>query len=349
MCDDWSFCQTKLRQVSRTFALNIQVLRGDLAQSVLLAYLWCRIIDTVEDAPAFPPSKKVEALHAFANLILANPTDDGACQRWAESLVDLDGRPEELELVHSSDRVARCYAQLPDEFRNGINPSVAEMARGMALYLQRSANTGACVLEDVQDLEQYCYYVAGTVGEFLTRLFAMDRKLSPQVHQRLQARAVSFGLGLQMTNIAKDVMTDIDRGWCYIPRTVFQGAGVNEGPTGWTPDDASSRHIASLMVQIAKKHLRSALEYVLILPRTCRRIRLFCIWPLWMALETLKMLDDQHFAYSPGTSPKISRKKVRTIIRNSSLLFWSNRWLQKDFDRRFSRDTGFPDNPDRSR
>jgi farnesyl-diphosphate farnesyltransferase len=45
------FCGLVLPAVSRTFAIGIRVLPGDLGRAVLTSYLICRIADTVEDAP----------------------------------------------------------------------------------------------------------------------------------------------------------------------------------------------------------------------------------------------------------------------------------------------------------
>ena len=47
----WAYAEEILLQVSRTFALNINVLKGKLHKSILLAYLYLRIADTVEDDP----------------------------------------------------------------------------------------------------------------------------------------------------------------------------------------------------------------------------------------------------------------------------------------------------------
>ena len=71
-------------------------------------------------------------------------------------------------------------------------------------------------LIDVADLDQYCYYVAGTVGHLLTALFPLHhRRLSKDHEKRLKALATSFGLGLQLTNIIKDVADDARRGWSF--------------------------------------------------------------------------------------------------------------------------------------
>jgi len=45
--DNWKYCRETLPKVSRTFALNISVLKGDLYKSILIAYLFCRIDDHV--------------------------------------------------------------------------------------------------------------------------------------------------------------------------------------------------------------------------------------------------------------------------------------------------------------
>ena len=48
--DPFRFCVEILPQVSRTFAINIRILTGDLHRSILCAYLFCRIVDTAEDS-----------------------------------------------------------------------------------------------------------------------------------------------------------------------------------------------------------------------------------------------------------------------------------------------------------
>jgi len=60
--DDWNYCVSTLPKVSRTFALNISVLKGDLHKSILIAYLFCRTIDTVEDASKLETSIKIKLL-----------------------------------------------------------------------------------------------------------------------------------------------------------------------------------------------------------------------------------------------------------------------------------------------
>ena len=53
-----------LPEVSRTFALSIRVLPGELGRAVLAAYLLCRIADTLEDEPVAPAGAKAVIVDA---------------------------------------------------------------------------------------------------------------------------------------------------------------------------------------------------------------------------------------------------------------------------------------------
>ena len=96
------------------------------------------------------------------------------------------------------------------------------MSGGMVEF-QRSASADG--LQDVAQLDRYCYHVAGVVGETLTALFC---DYSDEIDRRrddLLALSVSFGQGLQMINILKDMWEDRRRGVCWLPRDVFRATG----------------------------------------------------------------------------------------------------------------------------
>src|SRR3954471_9371218 len=60
------FSREILPAVSRTFALSIRLLPGDLGAAVRDAYLLCRIADTIEDAPTMPAGEKADLLTLLA-------------------------------------------------------------------------------------------------------------------------------------------------------------------------------------------------------------------------------------------------------------------------------------------
>jgi len=307
-------------------------LRGELYRSVLLAYLWCRIIDTVEDAPGVDSGIKVKALREFAGLFEQLNLNLEAMTAWAGRLSELKGAPDELDLLHHTEHVTRCFCELPETHRRAIRPSVIRMAQGMADFQQRMNGAATIALRDEEDLDRYCYYVAGTVGELLTQLFLLQGRLSTKRRSVLERHAVSFGLGLQLTNITKDVMIDCTRGWCYVPTSFLDRVQTSQQAFLANADPDTARRVVGLMILKAERHLNDGLAYTLALPPSWRRIRLFCIWPLWMAIHTLRMMASPGFTYQHGESPKIDRSLVRRIVRVSSLCFWSDTWLKSRYE-----------------
>jgi len=55
---DSKFCSDMLPRVSRTFAICIRLLPADLEHSVLIAYLLCRVADTIEDTTGLNSAEK---------------------------------------------------------------------------------------------------------------------------------------------------------------------------------------------------------------------------------------------------------------------------------------------------
>src|SRR6185503_11257066 len=161
---------------------------------------------------------------------------------------------------------------------------VAIMGAGMVKFQEEPAHG----LADLAALDQYCYHVAGVVGEMLTKLFC---EYSPEIahnRDRMLQLAVAFGQGLQMTNILKDVWDDLERGMCWLPRDVFAEAGFDLAQLApGCGDEAFARGMRRL-IAIAHAHLRSALQYTLLIPRREAAIRNFCLWSIGMAVLTLR-------------------------------------------------------------
>ena len=148
------------------------------------------------------------------------------------------------------------------------------------------------------DLDEYCYYVAGVVGEMLTELFCEYSREYRAQSRRTPGLAVSFAQGLQMTNILKDVWEDRSRGACWLPQEVFTPHGVDLARLSpATPDpgfDAGMREL----IGVAHAHLRNALDYTLLIPGKETGIRRFCLWAVGLAVLTLRKIHK-----NPGFTP----------------------------------------------
>ncbi|MCK7460181.1 phytoene/squalene synthase family protein [Idiomarina aminovorans] len=82
--------------------------------------------------------------------------------------------------------------------------SISEFLRGM------SYDTGTVEIKDKDELDDYCYCVAGTVGEMMCEALGSKDK-------RAIDHAIDLGIAMQMTNIARDVYEDAALGRRYLP------------------------------------------------------------------------------------------------------------------------------------
>ena len=159
-------------------------------------------------------------------------------------------------------------------------------------------------------MEDYCYYVAGVVGEMLTELYGNHDQEILSHRDQLMPLARSFGQGLQMTNILKDVWEDLDRGACWLPADVFNELGYSlERLTPGETDPGFEEGIYSL-IALAHYRLKEALFYTLNISVSNRQIRLFNLWSLAMAMLTLRKIY-RHPGYSAAREVKIGRQSVK--------------------------------------
>jgi farnesyl-diphosphate farnesyltransferase len=140
--------------------------------------------------------------------------------------------------------------------------------------------------------------------------------------------AVSFGQGLQMTNIIKDVWEDFERSACWMPRNYFNDDLSNLQRKESTENFQNG--IESL-VGITHNHLQNAMKYILLIPQNEKGIRRFCYWALGMAVLTMQKVDE-NLDYTNGEQVKISRNSVKTTILLTNITVGSNFWLKKLFD-----------------
>ena len=309
---DREFCQDMLPKVSRTFAICIKLLPRDLEHSVLIAYLLCRVADTLEDSASLLLPEKMSLLDTFSRCF---DTDVPDAELLRETF-DSPASDDEL-LAREAHVVLAEFHRLPPSHQDAVRPWVKEMCTGMAEFAGKTnASAGHVAIGTVEELERYCYYVAGTVGHLLTELFRQHKPIpTPDQYEKMESLATSFGLGLQLTNIIKDVADDKRRGQSFLPRQLCQDAGVSPEDIQDTTHLGESRQVMQLLIENAKNHLCDALRYSIALPRRHYGIRKFCLTSLYFAVGTLRLADRDPRLLDPEHKVKISRAQVyRTIL-----------------------------------
>lgn len=309
---DHKFCHESLLEVSRTFARPIEMLPGDLRVAVSCGYLLCRIADTIEDNPNLSIQQRDVRYGAF----LAVMEEDADPAEFMGLWRGIEGRDAELHLCQNLDALLRVYRGLPQGMQDKTTRWVIEMTRGMQLYSHRQAEgDGYTALFTVEDLERYCYFVAGTVGHMLTDLFLEEiGDAPPAAALQLREQAEAFGVGLQLTNILKDVTDDRERRVSFIPRTSVARAQLTMENFVDEENRAAAHAAVAPIFAIARDRLDSALEYALAIPADQPSVRLFCLLPLWMAVRTLIHAEGNDAMFVPGAPVKITRPEVEALI-----------------------------------
>ena len=324
---DLAYQQEILPKVSRTFALTIPQLPNPLSETIGNAYLLCRIADTVEDEPALSARDKQEFLQRFIEVV----EGEAPARSFAGDLGPLLSTATieaERDLVANTPKVIRVTHGFRPVQREALERCVRIMSLGMAEF-QRSATPEG--LNDVPALNRYCYHVAGVVGETITRLLC---DYSPRIGKRreeLLRLSTSFGQGLQMVNILKDMWDDRRRGVCWLPRDVFLAAGSDL--SALVSKRSNPQFVAGLLglVGMARDHLLAALRFTLLIPASETGIRRFLLWALGMAVLTLRRINA-HPDFTDGNEVKISRRQVRSTVLVTSALVRSDQALQLLFN-----------------
>lgn len=316
-----------LEGVSRTFALTIPQLPAPLYPAVANAYLLCRIVDTIEDEISLSPEQKKDFCSRFIDIVKTG----AHAQAFAEELAPLLSKqtiPAEHSLIRLIPRVITVTHRLDAAQIEALACCVETMASGMPIYQALDLHAG---LRTMKDMDDYCYYVAGCVGEMLAKLFC---HYSPEIashRDELLKLSVSFGQGLQMTNILKDIWDDAQRGVCWLPQDIFTETGFNLADLTPETDDERFRLGLTHLISVAHGHLQNALTYTQLLPSHEVGLRNFCLWALGMAVLTLKKIKE-NLNFNESRQVKISRNSVKATIIASKLTGRSNLLLSLLFN-----------------
>ena len=319
MNGDFVYQTDILQGVSRTFALTIPQLPRPLGDVVGNAYLLCRITDTIEDEPSLSPVQKQAFSGRFVEVV-AGREDPGPFASELGALLSSSTTENERDLIANTARVIRITHGFRPAQRSALERCVRIMSRGMAEFQLNATPDG---LQDLPHLDRYCYHVAGVVGEMLTELFCEYSEEVAERREELLSLAVSFGQGLQMTNILKDVWDDRRRGACWLPRDIFLEAGFDLGTLPGGQGDPGFAAGLLALAGIARQHLANALRFTLLIPNRETGIRRHCLWALGMAVLTLRRIHSNP-SFRDGQEVKISRKSVWAVaVVTSAVVRWN--------------------------
>lgn len=197
---------------SRSFAIPILNLDSRFMIPVMVQYNLNKAIDTIEDSTALEANEKIELIKSFCASLERVKYPSEVRKRML-----LVTPPEESYVFQNCGSTINLYYTLSEEEKTLSRRWTTELAEGMCQFLTRPIRT-------LRDLNEYCYYVAGTVGIYLTGLLKLKgSNVSEKVYGKLYANAVSFGLFLQKLNIIRDFVEDkVEKGRSFWPQSYFE-------------------------------------------------------------------------------------------------------------------------------
>jgi farnesyl-diphosphate farnesyltransferase len=302
-----AWCREALLRVSRTFALNIRCLSGRMLESVRLAYLLCRAADALEDSW---PGSPAEIGARFDALVAALEGDEAGAKRLAEGATSLNGRSDVALLVRLPALLHVLDALDPRDAAD-IRHCVRTMALGMRRFATRAAErgSGAPYIDDDAELHEYCYVVAGCVGEMLTRLLEHGLPADPSdLAVRRLALAPVVGEALQLTNILLDWPVDIRAGRCHVPASWLARHGLTVRQL--LGDSDRARELSLRLAGLANDALDRVPDYLETVPTREHRYRLFCLLPALWARASLRLAMSEPAFHSKARRPRLSRTSV---------------------------------------
>ncbi|GAB6878290.1 phytoene/squalene synthase family protein [Halorubrum gandharaense] len=315
---DSEWCHDALQDVSRTFALTVDLLEEPMSSHICLGYLLCRIADTVEDAGHIPPEAQTTLLDTYGRAIDPDTETDIATFRTdVDEWIPAD-RNDDWDVVARSPTVVATFDELDAGARSAIVPPVLEMVDGMEMFIDRYADAGGLRIENPDELEKYCYYVAGTVGNLITNLLARN-EIEDGRERRLHENDEEFGKLLQLVNVTKDVHDDYtEENNVYLPAEWFESEGVDQDEA----IEPENREPAARVVSRTADHARSFLDhgqaYLEAMPLSHGNTIEAWSVPYLLAVGTLRELSENPQDALTSTDVKITREEVLSVMSAAS-------------------------------
>jgi phytoene synthase len=195
---------------------------------------------------ALPPDQReaIRAVHTFSRAV-----DD-----CVDESPDPGRAREEIQMWRGE--VAACYEGEPRE----------PAARALRPHLQRFRIPRAYLEEllsgvemdlthlrygTFEELRRYCYRVASVVGLICLRIFGDEE-------ERGRAYAENLGVALQLTNILRDLGSDLKRGRIYLPREELHAFGYPEEALARKERSAAFRELMRFQVERARGFFAAA-------------------------------------------------------------------------------------------
>jgi len=300
------FCRSIMQKVSRSFALTIPLLDKRIREPVMITYLQDRLLDSFEDEGDLNTAKRKKYMDKVVKLFdpeLENNKEDKLIQEIKEEASEFENSVKQL--VVNNDKLKTCFNTLEDNVQEISFRWLSEMNEGMKYYLDKPVET-------FSELNEYCYYVAGTVGGFLTDLIIEMGDITGENKKVLEKNFVESGLFLQKVNIIRDIKLDIiNHKKHYWP---LKELAITESEIIDRDNEKRALEALDKMVQDVKRHTKALVDYYQAIPEEWNGYKKFYSVNNAMGYATLELVENNPDLFYLDKKLKIKKTKVLKIL-----------------------------------
>ena len=302
-----------LEGTSRSFYLSLKELPREIRKQVSLLYMLARTSDTIADSEGGEPEDLLQALESYNEFTQGNSEETPELGELSEFQSNIS----EGLLLKNVGKVVSNISQFSESDQESIRNCLGIIIGGQILDLKRfsSGVNGIPSIEENDELDDYAYRVAGSVGEFWTQM-SLDHlfKIKEENEAEIFENGVRFGKALQMINILRDIPADLELGRCYIPRRSLDEHGMSPSDLLDSSKMESFRPLYNEYLDLTDQHLDSAVQYIEMLPHSQFRLRGSCMLPVIIGKKTVSLLRGRN-VLDPEKKVKISRSEVKEVVK----------------------------------
>ena len=308
---------TLLKDTSRSFFVTLEMLPKRIRRQVGLLYLLARVADTIADTKTGSAQQLIDALSQYDSVAQGESNELPEFTDIA-SLQEHDG---EARLMRDVEKAVSALSLFEDDDKKLMRECLEIIISGQTLDLQRfgpANETGSIsALQTDEELDDYTYRVAGSVGDFWTHM-SCNHLLNQSYSngskgEQLFSLGTRFGKALQMINILRDIPEDLRFGRCYIPLDSLVDIGFEPKDLLDVDNMGKFRPLYDRYLDITDAHLDAAIRYISMLPYTQFRLRAACMLPVLIGQRTVSMLRKENVLISDNPV-KVSRAEMKELI-----------------------------------
>ncbi len=225
-----AFSRQRIEKGSKSFAVAARLFAPETRASAYMLYAWCRHCDDVIDGQAHGFVEPAQVGNTGEDAIIEVERLEALTRRACAGQAD--------EPVFQALSAVCIKHEIPEEYP-------LDLIAGFRMDAE------ARTYGTIEDTLGYCYHVAGVVGVMMALIMGVRNRA-------VLDRACDLGIAFQLTNIARDIVSDHEVGRVYLPADWLADAGLSTDSLADDAQRAALALVANKLLDTAEPYYASA-------------------------------------------------------------------------------------------